>query len=211
MRLDSGATWKFLGVVWSARHQLAIPAVQENLVARMEGALEAALAALEDEKRSAASKAEAVASAFRMTKGVAVDLFKENQRLQSEVRKARTAEAQASKAVEQGVDELLRLQAEIRSAQHAEKKDIVESLERHRRDNARLQVWLGRKRFCRFVLHCFPWCCSRSHCCFRWCCSGWHCCFPWFCSGFSVANNLLFSVLFLFRVWSGEKTCSCRF
>lgn len=122
--------------------------MQEKLTDKMEGALEAALAALRDEKRSASSKVDAVVSAFTMAKGTAVDLFKENQRLQSEVRKARSSEVQASKAVEQGVTELLRLQAEISSAQHAEKKDIVESLEKHRRDNARLQVCLEREQLC---------------------------------------------------------------
>jgi DnaJ-domain-containing protein 1 len=100
----------------------------------------AALAALNDGTQTLSMTVQAVGNLANVAKKSITDLFRENQSLHAAVRKAQLAESQANLAVAQAADRLRSLEQEVRTAQHAEKKDIVESLEKHRKDNALLQV-----------------------------------------------------------------------
>lgn len=132
----------------------AVP--QANLIRRLEEHEKEACAIVKDDKHLQSSKLQAIAVLAKTAKAIITDMHKENLRLHAALRRAEFERQQADNAVRGAADTLMSYQNQIASAKMAERVDILEHLEKCRKDNARLQVGFSVPRQISSLIAVFP-------------------------------------------------------
>lgn len=111
-----------------------------NWLRKIEEGETVARAILKDDRHLLSSKIQAVSAVAETAKHIITDLHNENLRLHTAARRAEFECQQADKAVKAAAGTLMNLQMQVNSAELAERADILENLDKFRKDNARLQA-----------------------------------------------------------------------
>eukprot|EP00884_Botryococcus_braunii_P022232 jgi/Botrbrau1/8693/Bobra.0311s0008.1 len=111
-----------------------------NWLRGIEEGEEAARAIVKDNAHLPSSKLQAVSAVTGTAKQIVTVLYNENVRLHRQARRAEVERQQADRAVKAAADTIMALKKQVESAELAERIDILENLDKFRKDNSRLQA-----------------------------------------------------------------------